>query len=515
MKTMRIQQFRFRVLSCVSWFLIAFITSCYADSSSNGPVREPAVAGAFYPASADSLGKMIDSMLADAKPPAIEGRIRVLVVPHAGYVYSGPVAAYAFKAVAGQKYGTVILVGNSHHAGFDGAAIYPKGAFLTPLGKVEIDEALAAKIMAADSRIVEREDVHEPEHCLEVEIPFLQKTIGSFKLVPILLGSETMENSKRVADAIAKNVSGDVLVVASSDMSHYPKYEDAQFADGKTVEAICSGSAENLDRTLRQMERMNIPQEATCLCGEGAVKTALLVAEAEGAKKIQLLKYANSGDTAGTKDRVVGYCAVAFSGGEGGAMPKKDNEVESKGDEVLGAAEQEELLKLARLTVETVVKTGKKPEYKNTLPALEQPLGAFVTLRESGDLRGCIGRFQPDIPLYEVVIEMATAAATQDYRFSPVSPKELDKIDYEISVLSPLRKVASWKEIQLGKHGVEVVRGFRSGVFLPQVATETGWDLDTFMSNLCAHKAGLDPDAWKDPKTDIYVFTAQVFEEKK
>ena len=182
-----------------------------------------------------------------------------------------------------------------------------------------------------------------------------------------------------------------------------------------------------------------------------------------------------------------------------------------KDQEVLNKDEQTELLKLAKMAVESVVKTGKKPDYSNKMPGLDRPLGAFVTLRESGQLRGCIGRFEPDIPIYKVVMEMAVAAATQDYRFPPVSERELDKLEYEISVLSPLRKVKSWKEIEIGKHGVEVARGMRHGVFLPQVATETGWDLETFMNNLCEQKAGLQADAWKDPGTDIFVFTALVF----
>jgi hypothetical protein len=237
------------------------------------------------------------------------------------------------------------------------------------------------------------------------------------------------------------------------------------------------------------------------------VKAVMRYVARVGATRGQLLKYANSGDTAGSKDGVVGYCAVAFSIEGGTNMPAK----QSKDEEVVNKAEQQELLNLAKLTVESVVKTGKKPDYANKMPGLDRPLGAFVTLREKGQLRGCIGRFEPDIPIYEVVMEMAVAAATQDYRFPPVSEKELDKLEYEISVLSPLRKVGSWKEIEIGKHGVEVARGMGRGVFLPQVATETGWDIETFMNTLCEQKAGLPADAWKDPKTDIYVFTAQVF----
>ena len=174
-------------------------------------------------------------------------------------------------------------------------------------------------------------------------------------------------------------------------------------------------------------------------------------------------------------------------------------------------AERKALLDLARLTVETVATSRQRPAWTNSLPGLEKKRGAFVTLRKNGHLRGCIGHFEADMPIHQTVIEMAIAAATQDHRFPPVSASELAALDYEISVLSPLRKIDDWRQIQLGKHGVQVARGFRRGVFLPQVATETGWNLDQFMGELCSQTAGLSPDAWKDPKTDLYVFTAEIF----
>lgn len=493
--------------SCLSWFLIlVFTAGCDAAPSADN-VRQPAVAGAFYPASPEQLGQMIDGFLAAANPPAIPGEIRAIVVPHAGYIYSAPVAAYAYKAIAGKAYKTVIVVGNSHHEGYDGASVYNRGAFRTPLGDVEIDAKLAGRLMAANPKIFFRESPHIQEHSLEVQLPFLQKVLGPFKLVPILLGTESREVVDILGNVLAENAGPDTLVIASSDMSHYPPYDYAKFADGKVANAIAAGDEDNLEQIIHQLGTMGVPKAVTFLCGEGAVKAVMRYANQVGAKNGTLLKYANSGDTAGSKDGVVGYCAVAFSAEGGTNMPAKQN----KDEEVLNKEEQAELLKLAKMTVETVVRTGIKPDYANKMPGLDRPLGAFVTLREKGQLRGCIGRFEPDIPIYEIVMEMAVAAATQDYRFPPVSERELDKLEYEISVLSPLRKVASWKEIEIGKHGVEVARGARRGVFLPQVATETGWGLETFMNTLCEQKAGLPADAWKDPKTDIFVFTAQVF----
>lgn len=186
-------------------------------------------------------------------------------------------------------------------------------------------------------------------------------------------------------------------------------------------------------------------------------------------------------------------------------------------DKELNKSEQQRLLEIAKNAVETYIETGKITGIEENGPNLNQPNGAFVTLKESGKLRGCIGTFfAPGGPtpggesLYRVVINMAIAAATQDPRFSPVSKSELKNLEYEISVLNPLRKVGSWKEIEIGKHGVEIRRGGRNGVFLPQVATENNWDLNTFMSVLCSQKAGLPSDCWKDPETEIYVFTVQI-----
>jgi len=219
-------------------------------------------------------------------------------------------------------------------------------------------------------------------------------------------------------------------------------------------------------------------------------------------RNAKLLKYANSGDVSiGDKSQVVGYAAIVFSG-------------DSSGDE-LNKAEQKRLLEIAHDAVETYVKTGKVPEFTNEYPALEEHLGAFVTLRKDGNLRGCIGIFGSDAPLYKVVAEMAVSAASHDSRFYPVSENELKDLEYEISVLSPLKKVNSWKDIEIGKHGVEIVRGSRHGVFLPQVATENSWDRETFLNILCTQKAGLPADCYKDSETEIYVFTAQVFNEKE
>ncbi len=471
-------------------------------------VRNPAVAGAFYPADAKELAREVDGFLSKAEkippsPPFIKGGvggILGLVVPHAGYVYSGQVAAAGFKQLAGENIDTVILIGNSHQAYFAGAAVYSEGFLKTPLGEVEVDSDLAQKIIGENSKIKADTAAHELEHSLEVEIPFLQRVLKDFKLVPILLGSGSLDDVKILAQAISQNIKDkNVLVVASSDMSHYPPYEQANYADKKTVEAILTGQVENLEKTIARLEKENIANAQTFLCGKDAVEALMLVMQDLGAKDIKLLKYVNSGDTAGDKAQVVGYGAVAFYG-------------QRRGME-LSQAEQRRLLEIARQTVESYVKAGQAPVFSENSPALNQKLGVFVTLKKNGQLRGCVGNFtnEDSSPLWQNVRQMAQAVASQDPRFAPVSESELPHLEYEISVLSPLEKITGWQQIQLGKHGVEIKKGSASGVFLPQVATETGWDLETFMGQLCSQKAGLPATCWQDKDTEIYTFTAQVF----
>lgn len=476
-----------------------------APSEVEGPVREPAVAGSFYPADKTELSAMVDGFLSQVKTPEIKGSVRAIIVPHAGYVYSGWVAAYGFKALIGSSTSsepikTVVLIGSSHHEYFDGASVYPKGYYKTPLGNVEIDADFVKKLMAKSDKISYHETADAEEHSLEVQLPFLQRTLKNFKIVPIILG-----NQPGVADilinALKDLIDENTLIIASSDLSHYPKYEDAKYSDNKVIQAILTGKRENLRKTIADLEKENIPNLQTCACGHDSIEVVMALMEG---KKAQLLKSANSGDVEiGDKNQVVGYATIVFM-----------SDSPSTGSGLLSKQQQKRLLEIAKQSVETYIKTGKVPEIKNDFPALEKHLGAFVTLKKHEELRGCIGRFQPDIPLYQVVIQMAIAAATEDTRFSPVTKDELKDLEYEISVLSPLQKVDSWKDVEIGKHGVEIIKGSYRGVFLPQVATENNWDRETFLSILCTQKAGLSADCYKDKDTEIYVFTAQVFREK-
>jgi hypothetical protein len=463
------------------------------------PIREPAVAGAFYSGSKEGLENVIDEYLLRAKLPKIEKYVRALIVPHAGYQFSGWVAAYGYKTLINQDIDTVILIGNSHREYFEGVSVYASGYYKTPLGNIEIDKALAKKIIDSHEKISFRESAHSQEHSLEVQLPFLQKVLGNFKIVPIIIGNQPGA-VEILINALKGLIDDNTLLVASSDLSHYPGYEDAKYSDNKVIEAILTNKRENLRETISQLEQENIFNLQTCACGQDAIEVTMgLLGDSTD---IKLLKYANSGDVPiGDKSQVVGYAAIVFTSDKA-----ERNELIKE--------EQKRLLEIVKESVETYIKTRKTPNFSNEYQILEKHLGAFVTIKKHGQLRGCIGRFQPDISLYKVVVEMAISAATEDHRFYPVTKDELGELEYEISVLSPLKKVDSWKEIEIGKHGVQIRKGLRSGVFLPQVATDNNWDLDTFMNVLCTQKAGLSTNCWEDPETAIYIFTAQVFSEE-
>jgi len=300
------------------------------------------------------------------------------------------------------------------------------------------------------------------------------------------------------------------LSVASSDLSHYMPYDDAVRKDHKTLKAIEEWDYLSLSRNLRQpagkaSEPWRTVWEA---CGGYPIVATLIAAERLGATQAKVLQYANSGDTAGNRSAVVGYGAVALI--KGPAQGAADVAQFS-----LTAAEKAELLRIARKSVETAVKEKKMYECPaETSDALSQERGAFVTLKENGQLRGCIGYSAPLKPLCLTVRDVAAYAAVQDSRFRPVGESELGKLEYEISVLSPLRRVLDVNQIQIGPHGLVLKKGEDEGLFLPQVPVEQHWDRMTYLEELC-HKAGLPSGAWKDPGADLFRFTAVVFGEAK
>lgn len=477
-------------------------------------IRKAAVAGSFYPAEKSVLNSQIEDFFQKVPEKKEEGLLRILIVPHAGYEYSGQVAVWGFKQLLNKNYSTVILLGGSHSSWFRGAVIDESDVWETPLGAVEIDKNLAEEIVEEIEEVTFSTSAHSGEHSLEVEVPFLQTVLKDFKIVPILFGETNETLLDNLVRVLVKNMSKSTLVVVSTDLSHYPSYEIANEVDKTTVDSILSGDSQNFTKTIVSQMGKGYSSLETCACGEKAVKVGMRLAQKLGQGEWKLLNYANSGDTAEDKSRVVGYAAIGFWITSDGGRMERSGTSDSSEVEELGKNQQNKLLEIARRTLESYLKDGKSPEFEVSDPQLLEPLGTFVTLRKGGQLRGCIGEFEATEPLWKVVQRMAIEAAVKDLRFSPVRLNELAEINIEISVLSPLKKIDDPDEIELGVHGVMIKKGLRKGVFLPQVATETGWDKETFMGQLCSQKAGLAWDCWKKKDIEIFTFTAQVFEEE-
>jgi AmmeMemoRadiSam system protein B/AmmeMemoRadiSam system protein A len=468
-------------------------------------VRPAGVAGSFYPADRKALSVMIDDMLAHASGPPINDSILAVVAPHAGYQYSGPVAAYTYAALKGRKFSRVVVIAPSHYEAFDFTSIYDGDAYATPLGTVRVDKVFARQLAKMSPTMRLSSQGHDPtpagaEHAIEVQLPWLQRVLGEFKLVPIVMGDQSYENSRALGLALAKLIQGaDTLIVASSDLSHYHPYDEAVKIDHKTLNALGAWDYLSMSR--------NFQSRIWEACGGAPIVAAMIAAEHMGANQALVLRYANSGDTSGDRSRVVGYSADVFVKTQNGKTVEPPFS--------LNDHDKSELLSLARKSVEHAVK--EKVEYEPgavTSEALNQDRGAFVTLRESGELRGCIGYTSAMKPLYMTVRDTATFAALRDSRFHPVSASELPRLEYEVSVLSPLRRVVDIQQIKVGEDGLLMKNGEHEGLLLPQVPVEEKWDRQKFLEETCG-KAGMRSSCWRDEDTDIFMFTAVVFGEHK
>jgi AmmeMemoRadiSam system protein B/AmmeMemoRadiSam system protein A len=466
-------------------------------------IRKSVIAGTWYPGDPSILTGDIRSYLDKVPEQAVGGPVVGLISPHAGYAYSGQIAAHGYRLVEGRRYDAVVVIGPSHRVLFRGASVWPSGGYETPLGVVPIDRELAGAILGADPVLNSDRKPHAAEHSVEIQLPFLQVVLGTFAFVPVVMGTQDLRTCEAVAEAIFRAAEGkNVLVVGSSDLSHFHTYEQAKRLDRAVVDLVEKRDYRGLSREL---------EDGSCeACGGGPVVTAMLYAEKSGARGVKVLHYANSGDVTGDRRQVVGYLSAAFFKDNPGekAIAKKKSVI----DKGLADDEKQALLRIARASIQAEL-AGKKPLAAKGQGTLDEKRGAFVSLKKRGHLRGCIGFIEAKKPLARTVEEMAVAAAFQDPRFEPVRREELKDVKLEISVLTPLRKVADVGEIEVGTHGLYIRKGSRAGLLLPQVATEYGWDRDTFLKETC-RKAGLAPDAWLDPETEISLFSADVFGEE-
>jgi AmmeMemoRadiSam system protein B/AmmeMemoRadiSam system protein A len=496
----------------IKWIII-MITAVFFGWNSKGQEnseagltdRKPAVAGQFYSADPVKLRADLAALFARAEPRK-EENVLAIISPHAGYVFSGEVAASAFNQINPDKvYENVFILASSHRMSFDGASIYSVGDYTTPLGKLKVNTGLAEKLLKENDVFTSRTDAHTQEHSLEVQLPFLQYHLhNDYRIIPIILGTQSASTAKKIAHALKPYFNERNLFVISSDFSHYPEYSDACQVDKATADAICTNAPDKLLNTIKKNDLKGIDNLATSLCGWTSVLTLLYMTEDMDDIAYSEISYRNSGDEDlyGDKDRVVGYFSIAVSWK---GMDESGFSLDEK--------EKQALLHIARHTIEEYIRNERIPgiDEKQISGKLREPYGAFVTLKKNGVLRGCIGRFEATEPLFELVQQLAISSSTQDSRFPPVSSDEIDELEIEISVLTPMQKIDSIDEIVLGKHGIYMKKGFSSGTFLPQVATETGWSLEEFLGHCARDKARIGWDGWKT--ADLYVYEAYIFSE--
>lgn len=458
--------------------------------------RTCAVAGTFYSNDKTELASQVKSLLQSAKIFKEED-VQALIVPHAGYVFSAQTAATAYKTLS-KKYKNIFVIGSSHHVSFDGASIYKLGNYKTPLGEINTNHTIVNKLMNYSLFSYNR-DAHTKEHTLEVQLPFLQTLYGDdLKIVPIIIATQKMENIIEISQILKPYFDDEEnLFVISSDLSHYPVYEDANVVDKRTLNGLIKNNPQEFINAIVKNEKSNTQNLATSACGWSSLLILLHITQNEN-YTYEVVEYKNSGDTQyGEKDRVVGYGALR---------------VYKNSDRFfLSSSEKEELKELAKLSLYESTINNKRIEIdeSNISPKLKQYLGAFVTLNKEKQLRGCIGQFEPNQPLYRVVVEMAISAARFDRRFAQVTEEELKDIELEISVLTPRKKISSTDEIQIGRDGIYITHGNRSGTYLPQVATDMNWSVEEFVRSCCEDKAGISPSNCKD--AEIFTYEAIVF----
>jgi len=490
---------------------IAILLFCFSlfffpiDVSRAKAVREPVWAGTFYPGSASDLEQVIEHYTRRAAPAAVQipsGKcLRALILPHAGYRYSGFTAAHAASVLRKKQFARVILMGPDHRVGFVNGAISDVSAYETPLGQIRL--AQGAETLREGSMLFRAVPASDrQEHSLEVVLPFLQYYMGEFEMIPIVLGSRGDLNG--ICDAVSPYMDRHTLLVVSSDLSHYLSYDRALQQDKETIRMIM-----DLEEGKRLSGRKN------AACGLMPILVALKMAGREGWKPV-FLNYTNSGDTAGSKDKVVGYSAIAFFGDKVMKKKKMTSKAYTK-------KQGEILIQLARETI-----AGRIDRPLTNADTLEEELkdnrfqevrGTFVTLHKDGNLRGCIGTLTPTENVVEGIRRNAINAAFHDHRFPSLSAEELDDIEIEISILTA-PQFLEYKDgpdlltkLRPNIDGVILKKGGARATFLPQVWSQLP-EAEDFLNQLCM-KAGLPSDAWLTNKLDILTYQVQYFEEQK
>ena len=477
---------------------------------------ESTLAGSWYDADPDRLRAELEGYLRNANVEA-DPSIFAVVVPHAGYAYSGPCAAVGLKALAArQDLARVVVIGFSHRVRLPNQASLParETHYRSPLGETPLDVAAIAALMK-NPLFADRPETRRGENSVELQLPLLQAALAGrdWKLVPVTLGQLDDDVRGQVAEALGALMDGKTALVVSSDFTHYgPNFGYVPFRtnveanlrklDGGAVAKILAGDADGFAAYCEET--------GATICGQDSIGVLLRMLPAKFTASE--IAHDASGRSTGDWGNSVSFESLAFYGD--GRPAKREQAKADKKD--LSADDKKVLLALARKAIQQAL-DGKTPSDPEDLgveptPAMKQKMGGFVTLTIAGDLRGCIGEIFPRRALADVVLDHALDAAFNDPRFPPLTAKEFPKIHVEISALTPPVPVASYQDIEIGRHGMVLELGGRSAVFLPQVAPEQGWDLATTLTHL-SHKAGLPGNAWQDPRAHFTVFEAVVFSE--
>ncbi len=490
------------------------LSSCGTTPTRELTIRNPAVSGRFYPSDPEDLAHSIDTFLENAIEPVVDSPVAI-VVPHAGYVYSGQICADGFRQAMGNDYDLIVVLGTNHTTqGFLKISVNDCDGYRTPLGVASVDTSLVKELLQHDELVEYNPAVHRSEHSVEVQIPFIQRIFPSTPILPVVVGMPEPEMCTAFGHLLAELVGErKVLIVASSDLSHYPSYEDANRVDRATLESILQMDPHQFFDATQDQLRSSIPNLSTCACGAGPIMVAMTAASALNASHPTILSYANSADIpVGSQDRAVGYGAVAFSAQVASAFPAPFPPRENANlPSPLNDSLRRSLLNHARQTITRYLATETFPLTRSLDPCLRANRGGFVTLTKHGELRGCIGHMAQDMPLCNVIGAMAFQASQNDRRFYPVTLDEMDDIEIEISLLTPYERVSGPDDIVIGRDGVLIRKNGRSAVYLPHVAPEQGWDITETLQHLC-RKAGLPSNAWRD-NMEFFTFQAEVFSE--
>lgn len=488
-------------------FIVLISTIIIMDTFSYNKTndRQPVAAGRFYPADKEILTKDISKLFEKCEKPVSKWRVRAIISPHAGYVYSGGIAAEAFHSISGNAaYKNIFIIASSHVMSYEGASVYYSGDYITPLGKIPVNREIAEQLINKNNVFKFPETAHIQEHSIEVQIPFIQYYFkNSPRIVPIIIGTHNESTVRKISEALKPWFTPENLFVISSDFSHYPSYAEANRTDSLTALSISSGDPKIFLNTLKKNAAEEVPGLATSMCGWTSGLTLLFLTEGNRDLVIKHIDYCNSGDSPyGRKNEVVGYHAFAVTD-KHHATEKSE---EQASDIKLTDTEKSQLFRIAENSIQTMLYENKNIalDEKSMTGNLKKQYGAFVTLKMNGALRGCIGRFPSSDPLYKVVSVSALSSAFEDPRFTPLTKEDFGKTEIEITVLGPLKMIKDTNDIVLGKHGIYIKKDFMSGTMLPQVATENNWTIEEFLGYTSRDKAGIGWNGWKDAEIFVY-----------